>query len=70
MENVSELNAVIRKEVAQRIVNHLKGTPDADGAFRHTGLNMESKLSVIPPASVPNCSTQEVGRTVATAILM
>eukprot|EP00731_Ephydatia_muelleri_P024373 Em0016g644a len=28
-------SAVIRKEVAQRIVNHLKGTPDADGAFRH-----------------------------------
>ena len=26
---------VIRKEVAQRIVNHLKGTPDTDGAFRH-----------------------------------
>ena len=26
---------MIRKEVAQRIVNHLKGTPDADGAFRH-----------------------------------
>ena len=28
-------SVVIRKEVAQRIVNHLKGTPDADGAFRH-----------------------------------
>ena len=28
-------SAVIRKEAAQRIVNHLKGTPDADGAFRH-----------------------------------
>ena len=28
-------SAVIRKEVAQRIVNHLKGTPDADAAFRH-----------------------------------
>ena len=28
-------SAVIRKEVAQRIVNQLKGTPDADGAFRH-----------------------------------
>ena len=28
---------MIRKEVAQRILNHLKGTPDAyaDGAFRH-----------------------------------
>ena len=28
-------SAVIRKDVAQRIVNHLKGTQDADGAFRH-----------------------------------
>ena len=28
-------SAVIRKKVAQRSVNHLKGTPDADGAFRH-----------------------------------
>ena len=28
-------SAVTIKEVAQRIVNHLKGTPDADGAFRH-----------------------------------
>ena len=28
-------SAMIRKEVAQRIVNHLKGTSDADGAFRH-----------------------------------
>ena len=26
---------MIRKEVVQRIVNHLKGTSDADGAFRH-----------------------------------
>ncbi|KAL5494345.1 hypothetical protein EMCRGX_G015658 [Ephydatia muelleri] len=28
-------SAVIKKVVAQRIFNHLKGTPDADGAFRH-----------------------------------
>ena len=28
-------SAVIRKEVAQRIVIHLKGIRDADGAFRH-----------------------------------
>ena len=27
-------SAVIKKVVAQRIFNHLKGTPDADGAFR------------------------------------
>ena len=26
-------SAVIRKEVAQRIVNHLKGTPDAEAPF-------------------------------------
>ena len=25
---------VIRKEAAQRIVNHFKGTPDVDGAFQ------------------------------------
>ena len=26
---------MIRKKVAQRFVNHLKGTPDVDGTFRH-----------------------------------
>ena len=38
-------SAVIRKEVAQRIANHLNGTPDADGASR-SSLRQKERLCV------------------------